>query len=881
MNYNKKSIQNKKKMLESNNIRRKQKMKLISFRTALVLFLALFAVTGGLGFGIFRGIIDSAPKISEISIEPTGFITSICDKDGKEIQTLSDYTSNRIDVSIDQMPKQLQDAFVAIEDARFYEHKGIDIKGMVRALFVNISHGTIREGASTITQQLIKNNVFHVGSGETNAYSRIRRKIQEQYLALQVEKKFSKSEILKNYLNTINLGQGTLGVQAASKQYFDKDVSKLTLSECAVIAAITRNPTYYDPVEYPEHNKERYEKVLGKMLTQEMITEEEYNEALKDDVYERIQKVNSKKKDDGVYSYFVDALIKQVVADLQNELNYTQTQAYNLLYSGGLTIYSTQDRKLQKIVDSVINDEDNYPSPKKLSLNYRLSILQTDGTEKNYSEYDVLNYRKGKGKKSASLIYSSKKKAKKDVEAFRKSVVKEGDKITGETFNMVVQPQASFTLIDQKTGKVKALAGGRGEKTSNLALNRSTGAPRQPGSTFKPLSTYLPALDTMGKTLATVYDDAPYRYTGTKTKVKNWYSGYYRGLTTVRDAITYSLNIITAKTMADVTPQVGYDYLLKLGFTTLVDHEVDENGKVHSDIVQPLALGGITNGVTNMELTAAYAAIANQGVYVKPRLYTKIMDHEGNVLYKNKKKSNQVMKESTAWLLTDAMKDVIKKGTGTKAQLNSDMPVAGKTGTTSNDVDFWFSGYTPYYTASIWMGYDVNKSFNGGNYHKIIWKKIMDQAIDAKDQKIKDFPDCKDIVKRTICTKSGRLAVKGLCDHDAGGGTTRVEYFAKGTQPKKECNVHTKVTICKDSNLPAGQYCPATSQITKVYLIKDEDYDAETWDTPNVLPSSIKKKTCNVHDENSWLEEQMKKLEDLLDEDEDDEDGTGGLDELE
>lgn len=884
MNYNKQSIQHKKQKLESGYGRKLQKVKFFSFLFGIVLFLAVMAVGLGLGFGVFRGIIASAPDISEISIEPTGFVTNICDTNGKVIQTLSDYTSNRIDVSIDKIPKQLQDAFVAIEDSRFYEHKGIDLKGMVRALFVNISRGGISEGASTITQQLIKNNVFHVGTGESNFYSKVHRKIQEQYIALQVEKKFSKSEILKNYLNTINLGQGTLGVQAASKQYFDKDVSDLALSECAVIAAITRNPTYYDPVAYPEHNKERQERVLGKMLSQNMITEEEYNEAVKDDVYERIQKVNSKKQDDGIYSYFVDALIKQVVTDLQQNLNYTQTQAYNLLYSGGLTIYSTQDQQLQKIVDSVINDEDNYPSPTKLALNYRLSLLKEDGTEKNYSEYDVLNYWRNKGKKSKSLIYSSKKKAKKDVEGFKKAMVKEGDKITGESFHMVVQPQASFTLIDQKTGKVRALAGGRGEKTSNLALNRSTGAPRQPGSTFKTLSTYLPALDTVGKTLATVYDDAPYRYSGTNTKVNNWYSGYYRGLTTIRDAITYSMNIVTAKTMADVTPQVGFDYLQKLGFTTLVDHEVDEDGKVHSDIVQPLALGGITNGVTNMELTAAYAAIANQGVYVKPRLYTKIIDHEGNVLYKNKKKSKQVMKESTAWLLTDAMKDVIKKGTGTKAGLNSGMPVAGKTGTTSNDVDFWFSGYTPYYTASIWMGYDINNTFNGGNYHKIMWKKIMDRIIEKKDLKIKNFPSCKDIVKRTICTKSGKLAVKGVCDHDAEGKTTRVECFAKGTEPKKECDIHTKVTICKDSNLPAGQYCPATSQITKIFLIKEEKYDAKTWDTPNILPSSFKKKTCNVHNEDSWLKEKMKEMEDLLgdvDNKEKDEEETGGMEELE
>lgn len=856
MNYNKKSIKLREKKLETKKTRKKQKVKTISLSVVLCVMLFFVSLVGGLGIGVFQGILAASPDVDEINVEPTGFITTIYDIDGNVIQELSDYTSNRIEVEIEEIPKNLRNAFIAIEDERFYEHKGIDIKGMIRALVVNIASGGISEGASTITQQLIKNNVFDVGSGETTVFAKVERKIQEQYLALQVEKQLEKDEILTHYLNSINLGEGTLGVGAAARTYFDKEVSELNLSECAVLASITKSPTNYNPVDNPDKNKERRDRVLSNMLAQELITTEEYNEAMEDNVYERIQQVAAEKEEDSVYSYYVDALIKQIVTDLQEELGYSQTQIYNMLYSGGLSIYSNQDSALQKIVDSVVNDEDNYPSTSGYALTYRLSLLKEDGTAVNYSEYDVVAYMKKNGNKDASLIYSSKKKAKADVEKFRASVVEETDKVTGETYNVVIQPQASVTLMDQKTGEVKALAGGRGEKTSNLSLNRATGTTRQPGSTFKIVSTFLPALDTKGKTLATVYDDAPYNYVGTDRQVKNWWgTKSYRGYCTIREAITDSLNVITAKTMEEVTPQLGYDYLLDLGFTTLVENRVDADGEVHSDIVQPLALGGITDGVTNMELTASYAAIANQGVYVEPKLYSKIVDHDGNVLFENKSEERRVMKETTAWLLTNAMQDVLTKGTGTAARLSTGMIAAGKTGTTTNKYDFWFSGYTPYYTASVWMGYDINTEFSGDTYPKIIWKKIMDKINKTEDLDNISFPSCDNIVKRTICTESGLLAVDGVCDSVEDNKCTRTEYFEKGTQPTEKCNIHTKITVCKLSGLPAGQYCPETEKEEKVYLIKEEKYSVETWDTPYILPEDFQEKVCDKHDENSWIKD--------------------------
>lgn len=855
MNYNKKSIKLRKKKLESKKTRKKQKAKTITSYVVISVFLLCISLVGGLGVGVFQGILAGAPEVDEINIEPTGFITTIYDSDGNVMEELSDYTSNRIKVTYEQIPKNLRNAFIAIEDERFYDHKGIDLRGIGRALVANLTRGGISEGASTITQQLIKNNVFEVGTKERTIFDKVERKVQELYLALQVEKEFSKEEILTHYLNSINLGAGSLGVQTAAKTYFNKDVSELNLSECAVLAAITKSPTNYNPAEHPDNNKTRRDRVLSNMLAQELISTEEYNEAMNDNVYERIQKISEDKEDNDIYSYYVDAVIKQIVTDLQEELGYSQTKVYNLLYSGGLSIYTNQDTKLQNIVDSVVNDKDNYPSSSGYALTYRLSLLKEDGSAVNYSEYDVVAYMKKNGNKSARLIYSSKEKAEQDVAAFRASVVEETDKVTGETFQTVIQPQASVTLIDQETGKVKALAGGRGEKTSNLSLNRATSTTRQPGSTFKIVSTFLPALDTKGETLATVHDDSPYNYAGTNRPVNNWYRSYWRGYCTMRDAITNSLNIITAKTMEEVTPQVGYDYLLKLGFTTLVEHRVDADGEVHSDIVQPLALGGITDGVTNMELTASYAAIANQGVYVEPKLYTKILDHDGNVLFENESEERRVMKESTSWLLTNAMKDVLTKGTGTAARPSSGMTAAGKTGTTTNKYDFWFAGYTPYYTASVWMGYDINTEFSGDTYPKVIWRKIMDKIVKEEGQKKKDFPSCDNIVSAKICTKSGLLAVDGVCDHMEGTSCVRTEYFEKGTQPTEQCNVHTKVTICKESGLPAGQYCPDTCKEDKVYMIKEEKYNVKTWDTPYILPENFMEKTCDKHNETSWIKD--------------------------
>ena len=347
------------------------------------------------------------------------------------------------------------------------------------------------------------------------------------------------------------------------------------------------------------------------------------------------------------------------------------------------------------------------------------------------------------------------------------------------------------------------MIGGRGVKEASRTLNRASNTTRQPGSTFKVVSTYAPALDSAGLTLADVQNDAPFNYNGGRP-VKNWWGNNYRGLLSLRYGIAQSANIVAVKTLTQISPQLGFDYLQNFGFSTMVEKRVEKDGSVVSDIGQPLALGGITDGVTNMELNAAYAAIANQGTYIKPKLYTKIVDHDGNVLIDNTApESTQVIKESTAWLLTSAMVDVVTSGTGGSVNFGN-MAIAGKTGTTSDYKDVWFSGYTPYYTATTWTGYDNNVSMKTSaekNLSKTMWKKVMSRI--HENLEYKSFPMANGIVTASVCSKSGRLPIAGVCD-----GCVKTEYFAEGTVPTEYCDAHYFSNICLYSNLTASEECP-------------------------------------------------------------------------
>lgn len=845
MNYGKKGASDKQKALTSKTTKVGKKVSVTVFKVFVVCFLAVGVIGTCAGIGLIRGVIDSAPEISTYDVTPKKYSTSVYDQDGYELTKLVATGSNRVSKSIDEIPKNLQNAFVAIEDERFWEHNGIDIKGIIRAGVVGItSGGHFSEGASTITQQLLKNNVFEGWTSEKSLPDKLKRKIQEQYLAIKLEKTMTKEAILENYLNAINLGQNTLGVQSASLRYFNKDVSELTLSECAVIAAITQNPYRYNPISNPENNAERRKKVLDNMLAQDYIKQSEYDEAMADDVYSRIKTVNAEIISSSVYTYFVDELTEQVMQDLQEQKGYTQTQAYNALYSGGLSIYTTQDQKIQSICDEEFANLSNYPATTEVALTYRLSITAKDGTVTNYSEESLKNYFKEIDGISYDLIFSSEDEAKAQVERYKEAILKEGDEIV-ESVTLTPQPQASCVIIDQATGYVKAIVGGRGSKEASLTLNRATNTKRQPGSTFKVLSTFAPALDTAQKTLASVQDDAPYNYASGRP-VSNWYSTGYRGLSTIREAITNSMNIVTVKTLTDITPKLGYNYLLNFGFTTLVNNRKQSDGTVLTDITQSLALGGITDGVTNLELTAAYAAIANDGTYTKPIFYTKILDHDGNVLIDNTPRTSTVIKDSTAFLLTSAMQDVVTVGTGKMVNFGT-MPIAGKTGTTSDYRDVWFSGFTPYYTCTVWGGYDTNdKMPSSTSFQKLLWKNIMSRVHEGLTRKEFSVPDS--IETAIICKKSGKLAVTGLCDCDPRGSMVTTEYFAKGTAPTEVCATHIRLATCAISNLPATPYCPDVNYTSdQVYIIRPTGSEGMTDDTPYELPADYTINMCPIH----------------------------------
>lgn len=802
MNFSKKQALAKTKALKSPATHRIHKVKVIASRLFLIVFIVCSLIGISALAGAINGLMETAPSIESINVVPDGYATKILNAKGKIVQTLVGKEANREYTTLDKIPIHLQNAFVAIEDERFWTHDGIDLQGIFRATYLGLSNGgEFRQGASTITQQLLKNQVFG-GGEETTLIQKIERKIQEQYLAIQLENKLSKKQIMEYYLNTINLGQNTLGVQAASKRYFGKDVSELTISESAVLAGITQNPSGYNPITHPKKNGKKRLTILSYMKEQGYITSEEYDEAMADKVYARIKSVNKDTiQGQTATSFFTDSLIDQIITDMKEELSYTETQAYNTLYRGGLTIYSTQDSSMQKVCDKVINTDAYYPSDSTYQLNYQLTVTDENGKASNYNAGTMINWFAKKKNMSISLYYSDKKGADKYIKIYKKAMSK-GKTVDGEKIEYVIQPQVSFLVLDQHTGQVKAITGGRGEKTASRTLNRATTSLRQPGSTFKVLSTYLPALDTADMNLATVQEDEPYYYPGTKRLVKNWYSGY-RGSVTIRTAIADSMNVIAVKTLEQVTPKIGYDYLLNLGFTSLVDSYTDSSGKIFTDIALPMALGGLTKGVSNLELTSAFASIANGGVYNKPTFYTKVIDHDGNVLLdKSPSKvteididgnqtvtystptSKQVMKDSTAWLLTDAMQDVVKSGTGTAVNFsNIQMPLAGKTGTTTDNKDLWFVGYTPYLTAGIWGGYDASEEQSNTTYHKAIWKAIMEKLNSRYETA--EFEKPKSVISVYICTKCGKLAPEGHY-----GSTYRKEYFAKGSVPTETCRYH-------------------------------------------------------------------------------------------
>ena len=618
-------------------------------KPAVIGLLVFTIIVTGVGLGFVAASIQTMPSLNG-GIKPNAS-SQIYDINGKLIATVH-ATENRLPVSLSKMPKHLQDAFIASEDVRFFAHHGVDLRGIFRAVVVNVTGKGVREGASTITQQLARNSLL------THDQT-LKRKIQEAILALQIERKFTKQEILEMYLNQIYFGQGSYGVQTAAQTYFGKNAEDLTLAEAAMLAGIPRSPNYYSPTNNMKAAKEVQATVLDQMVKYNYITPSEAENAKKVEIK---LAPKTQKADDEFASYFIDYVTQIMV----------NKYGANAVYKEGLKIYTTLDSDAQHAAEKV------------------MTMLPTYRTDKD-------------GLK---------------------------------------QPQGALVAIDPQTGYIKAMVGGRG----NDQFNRAVLAERQPGSAFKPF-VYLAALEN-GFTAATVIDDSPVSFGGWSPRN---YDGTFRGPITIRSALEKSINTVAVKT----AQQVGMDKILdqaqQMGITTLV-----RNGSTNDNNLST-ALGGLTHGVTPLQMASAYGTLANRGIHTEPIAIVKVVDRNGTVIEQTTPKQKAVIDEKVAYLLTDMMRGVIERGTGTGANIGR--PAAGKTGTTNDYVDAWFVGFTPDLVCSVWIGSDSNGSLSGitgGDLPATMWRSFMTEAL-AKIP-ARNFPRPSGIVSATINPRTGLLA---------------------------------------------------------------------------------------------------------------------------
>ena len=646
----------------------------------------------------------------------------------KELKKLYE-SENRIWVGLEDIPENLKNACIAIEDKRFYEHDGVDWLRTIRASLNMFFGGKTTYGASTITQQLIKNRTHE---DEVT----VRRKLVEIFRALEYEKRYTKDQILEFYLNIIPLGEGCYGVQAASEVYFGKDVEDLTLAECASLIGITNNPSRYDPYLNLEENKERQELILGEMLDQGYISKTEYDQA----VAQELVLSNRSGEDDGsgnYFTYFEDQVINEVVNDLMEITGDEYSIALKMLQTGGYKIYCTIDPEVQAEVDKVYEDLSNIP--------------ETASSQ---------------------------------------------------------QLQSAIVVTDNKTGDIVAMAGGVGEKVGSLILNRATQSYLSPGSTIKPISVFAPAMELGLITPSSVYDDTPYQFTNTAAWPKNSDSTY-RGLVSINDAMRLSLNTVAVKLVAEMGAETAFNFARdKMGLTSLVSEYVSSNGTVLSDIdLAPMAMGGLTKGVTVRDMAEAYTTFPNNGLYREGRTYTRVLDSNGKVVLDNTQDSWMAMSQKTAWYSTYMMENTVETGSGTGAQLEN-MAVAGKTGTTTSDYDRWFAGYTPYYTAVVWCGYDdpeeVVLTDTTENPAVSLWQKVMAGIHEALPSA--EFEKPTDVVTVEYCRDSGLLATDACRKDPRGDRIVSGELYLEDV-PTASCNVHAMVDICGASDHVANEYC--------------------------------------------------------------------------
>ena len=697
-------------------------MVLVLFLTTLI-FACLFALY------VKNNLSAQVDSIDGFTLDQTSVIYYEDPKTGQDVVLRKLYGgANRTWVKYEDIPKNLIHACIAIEDKRFEDHQGVDWVTTLKAC-VKMFLGRGEAGGSTITQQLVKNIT---GRDEVT----VRRKLVEIFSALELEKKYTKKQIMELYLNVIALGENCEGVESASQVYFGKSVSELDLAECAALIGITNNPSIYDPYINADKNKERQVIILDQMLEQKYITQEQHDTAVAEELV--LHNASGEASgDEDYYSYFEDQVINDVVRDLSEKTGYDQTIVRKMLMTGGYKIYSTLNPDVQAAVEEVYQNLDNIPN-----------------------------------------TASSQ------------------------------QLQSGIVIIDNKTGDVVAVAGGVGEKQGSLILNRATQSYLSPGSTIKPVSVYAPALELGLITPATVMDDTPYSFTDARHWPKNSDS-IYRGLMNINEAVGLSINTIPVKLVAQMTPEYSFEFAKeKMGLSTLVSSYVNAAGDTFSDVdLAPLAMGGLTKGVTVKAMAQAYATFANEGVYREARTYTKVVDSDGKVVLDNTQQSHVAMKDMTAWYITYMLENTVESGTGTAAQI-ANMTVAGKTGTTTSDFDRWFAGYTPYYTGVVWCGYDdpeeVVLTDSSTNPAIVLWQKVMEQVHDGLANK--EFNKPTNVVECTVCRDSG-LLMTDACREDPRGSravTVELSLYDVLTQ---NCDVHKEVEICGASGHVVNEYC--------------------------------------------------------------------------
>ena len=647
-----------------------------------------------------------------------------------------------------EIPQALIDAFICIEDKRFFEHNGVDWKRTLGATANYFFKFRNEFGGSTITQQLIKNV-----TGE-DSYS-LKRKLQEIFWALDLESKMSKEEILESYLNIINLSNGCYGVGAAAKYYFSKDISELTLAESVAIAAITNNPSYYDLKNNPQNNKKRRNIILGEMLAQGYISEEAYEEAYSSSIILNLQSDNS-----GINMWYVDMVLEDVIDELVAKKGYTRELSSKLIYTGGLKIYTAMDIEIQELLEEYYGNLKNFH--------------QSEGGE---------------------------------------------------------NPQSAMIIINPYNGAILGVAGAIGKKQGNRLQNYATDAQRPAGSVIKPISVYAPALESKKITWATVYDDTPVNFSGVQepTQANAWPKNVtreYRGLTNINYAIEQSVNTVSVKVLTDIGLDTSFDFLKnKLHINSLIESKTLDNGITITDKdYAALGLGQFNYGVSLLEMTAAYSIFVNKGIYSKPRSFYKVTDVNGNIILENEYQGEAVISEDNAIIMTKMLQNVLKNGTAKSITLQQKVECAGKTGTTQDNCDRWYIGYTPYYVGGVWYGYEYPKPLSASTNKVCIeaWDKIMTKLHQKyiKNDNTKEFDSSENIITAEYCKDSGQIPCEA-CEKDARGERTEIGYFVKGTEPRQKCKTHVLVRYDQSEECIASNECD-NDDIVLVGMIKVE-----------------------------------------------------------